>query len=319
MRYVFRADASHDIGAGHVMRCSTIAEEVIARGLEAIFVGRIENLEWVRNRIHNLGFSSVFENEDEFLSNPDSDVLVLDSYLIGVEEPFISRRKWKMVVLIADNVTPKFECDLIIHPGLDNEWLKDSVIPVLYGPEYLLIRKSIKKITGAQILPETGPRIVVVGGGSDSSQFCRAVAIALKSIQEPFTAVLFTNDMFEAKLDKRFMVSPIGDALDEMIKDTNLVLTPASTSSFEFIAREIPMGIACAAENQRLNFKTLVLRKLAYPIGIYSNKDGWAIDGPAIHRLIIDADLRKELKGGISALIDLQGPKRIVDTIHSLS
>ncbi len=301
------------------MRCSAIAEEVIARGLEAIFVGRIENLDWVRKRIHNLGFSSVFENEDEFLPDPHSDVLVLDSYLIGVDEPFISRRKWKRIVVIADNVTPKFECDLIIHPGLDNEWLKSAAVPVVYGPEYLLIRKSIQKITDSQNLPETGPRIVVVGGGSDPSKFCRTVAVVLKSIQEPFTAVLFTNDMFEVKLDKRFMVSPIGDALDEMIKTANLVLTTASTSSFEFIAREIPTGIACAAENQRLNFNTLVSRKLAYPIGIYSNKDGWAIDGPAIHRLIIDADLRKELKGGISALIDLQGPKRTVDAINSLS
>jgi len=317
MRYVFRTDASHDIGAGHVMRCSTIAEEVIARGLEAIFVGRIENLEWVRKRIHNLGFSSVFEKEDEFLSNPDSDVLVLDSYLVGVDEPFISRRKWKLVVVIADSVTPKFECDLIIHPGLDNEWLKGASVPVVYGPKYLLIRNSIQKITDTQNLPNTGPKIVVVGGGSDPSKFCRAVAAVLKSFQEPFTAVLFANDMFEVKLDKRFIVSPIGDALDEIIKDANLVLTPASTSSFEFIAREIPMGVACAAENQRSNFDILVSRKLAYPIGKYSNKDGWVIDGSAIHRLIIDADLRKELKGGISALIDLQGPKRIVDTINS--
>jgi spore coat polysaccharide biosynthesis predicted glycosyltransferase SpsG len=157
-----------------------------------------------------------------------------------------------------------------------------------------------------------------VGGGSDPSKFCRAVAEVLESIQEVFTAVLFTNDMFEAKLDNRFMVFPIGDALDDMIKDANLVLTPASTSSFEFIAREIPMGIACAAENQRLNFNTLVSRKLAYPIGIFSNKGGWTIDGSAIHRLIIDADLRRELRGSVSALIDLPGPKRTLDAINSL-
>jgi spore coat polysaccharide biosynthesis predicted glycosyltransferase SpsG len=238
--------------------------------------------------------------------------------LIGISEPFVSRSKWKKIIVIADNDTPKFECDLIIHPGLDNEWLKDSVIPVLYGPEHLLIRKSIKKITDAQNLPKTGPKIVVLGGGSDPSKFCRTVFVALKSIQELFTAVIFTNDIFRDELDGRFIVLPIGDALEETISTANLVLTPASTSSFEFIAREIPMGIACAAENQRLNFNTLVSRKLAYPIGIYSKKDGWAIDGPAIHRLIIDADLRKELKGGISALIDLQGPKRIVNAINSL-
>jgi spore coat polysaccharide biosynthesis predicted glycosyltransferase SpsG len=238
--------------------------------------------------------------------------------LIGISEPFVSRSKWKKIIVIADNVTPKFECDLIIHPGLDNEWLKDSVIPVLYGPEHLLIRKSIKKITDAQNLPKTGPKIVVVGGGSDPSKFCRTVAVVLKSIQEPFTAVIFTNDIFRDELDGRFIVLPIGDALEETIRTANLVLTPASTSSFEFIAREIPMGIACAAENQRLNFNTLVSRKLAYPIGTHSKEGSWVIDSPAIYRLITDSELRKDLKSAISDLIDLQGPRRIVDAINSL-
>ena len=39
MRYVLRADASESIGAGHVMRSSAIAEELIARGENVVFVG----------------------------------------------------------------------------------------------------------------------------------------------------------------------------------------------------------------------------------------------------------------------------------------
>ena len=59
MRYVLRADASQSIGAGHVMRSSAIAEELIARGEDVIFVGQISDLPWVEERIASLGFTHI--------------------------------------------------------------------------------------------------------------------------------------------------------------------------------------------------------------------------------------------------------------------
>ena len=40
MKVVIRADASVDIGAGHVMRCLTLAEELRGRGAKVVFVCR---------------------------------------------------------------------------------------------------------------------------------------------------------------------------------------------------------------------------------------------------------------------------------------
>ncbi len=62
MRNVLRADASQSMGAGHVMRSSAIAEELISRGNNVIFVGRISNLPWVEKRIASLGFSQVYSD-----------------------------------------------------------------------------------------------------------------------------------------------------------------------------------------------------------------------------------------------------------------
>lgn len=55
MRIIFRADASREIGSGHVMRSSVLAEEAVSRGFERIFIGSISGLDWVADRISTLG------------------------------------------------------------------------------------------------------------------------------------------------------------------------------------------------------------------------------------------------------------------------
>ena len=106
MRFVFRADASMSIGAGHVMRSSAIAEEAISRGVPCLFVGKISELDWVRERIRGLGFIQVLENSSEFIPDENEDILIIDSYEIPTDDVFVQLRNWSKVVSIFDELTP---------------------------------------------------------------------------------------------------------------------------------------------------------------------------------------------------------------------
>ena len=102
MRYVLRADASKLMGAGHVMRSSAIAEELIARGEEVIFVGQISDLPWVEESISSLGFSLIFKQSSDYISRSESDVLILDTYKSEVTDPFLDPENWLHIVAIEE-------------------------------------------------------------------------------------------------------------------------------------------------------------------------------------------------------------------------
>jgi len=317
MRFVFRADASLAIGSGHVMRSSAIAEEVIARGIPAVFVGTVSELPWVKDHIHSLGFADFLVETADFQSDSNEDILVLDSYVIPVSESFIQPPKWRAVVNIFDESTPQYKCDLRIHPGLTVNWRQLSDTPTVSGPAYTPLRKSIKKLEPSQRMKNL--EIAVVGGGVDLTQFVLAITNVLSESKTNFHAILFLSDgdLHNLDLDSRFSIFPIGQGLDEIANKADLVFTTASTTSLEFLARGATVAIGCSVENQELYFEELRKGNYASPIGNFLNNQ-WNLDTEMIHKLINSEELRSTLKANSDDLIDLDGAKRIVDEILKL-
>jgi spore coat polysaccharide biosynthesis predicted glycosyltransferase SpsG len=295
------------------MRSSAIAEELITRGMNVVFVGEFSDVPWLVDRINGLGFSQIFSESGSFISDPNTDVLILDSYIVQIDDDFIQKRKWKAIVAITDDVTPSYISDLIIHPGLSADWIRVTNAKVLAGPRYIPFRKSIKKNHKSSEKLEI-LEILVVGGGTDSFNFVEAICGALKETKGNFHACLFTNNSALAQLDSRFTAVPIGSALDEYSDRAELVFTTASTTSLEFIAREIPVGIGYAIENQEEYYETLSFAEVASPIGRLI-ENNWEIEESRVALLVQSQELRDALRQKCVGLMDLEGAKRIVDEI----
>jgi spore coat polysaccharide biosynthesis predicted glycosyltransferase SpsG len=75
------------------MRSSAVAEELIARGREVIFIGAISDVPWLASRINCLGFSQILHKPEAIISDPSREVLILDSYTIFVDDEFIQSNK----------------------------------------------------------------------------------------------------------------------------------------------------------------------------------------------------------------------------------
>jgi spore coat polysaccharide biosynthesis predicted glycosyltransferase SpsG len=318
MRYVLRADASQTIGAGHVMRSSAIAEELINRGEQVIFVGQISGLPWVKERIASLGFYLIHNSPSEFISNPESDVLILDSYEIEVGNAFIASENWLHIIVMVDEQTPNYSCTLRIHPGLDSNWVGDSRVSILAGPNYIPFRSSLSKNMHYSSQGRYKLKIVVTAGGSDPYNLVLEIAVALAKIPEPFQVCLFSNSTSDVTLDSRFQYFEIGSGLEEISKDADLVFTTSSTSSLEFIARGLCVGMACAVANQRQYYDKLNQLGVAAQIGMHIPNFGWNLDVETIHMLVTSSQLREKLIAKAKGIIDFKGAIRIVDAIKNL-
>ena len=315
MRYVFRADASPEIGAGHVMRSSAIAEEFIRNGFDTVFIGNIEGIPWLLKRVEDLGYDQFFSHEKEFISNPKSDTLILDSYTIDPNHSYINKLKWLNVISIFDSVTPKYACDMRIHPGLSNEWGDSPGVITLSGPSYTPIRSSLR-VTKSNI--ESKPlKILVVGGGTDVNNFGIELCKVLQKLELDFRATAIVTKQNRLSLDSRFSLENFGIDFDTMVNNFDLVFATASTISLELAAKGFPIGIGCSVENQEIYFNKLIEMNLAVPIGTY--KSEWIFEESSISHLISSKKLRITLRNNLSKALDFQGASRIMNQILDLS
>jgi spore coat polysaccharide biosynthesis predicted glycosyltransferase SpsG len=315
MRLIFRVNASNSIGAGHVMRVAVIAEELKKRGIDCFFVGSLGNIDWLVQHFSKMGIIFI-DIESEFINQDFSrDILIIDSYEISINEPFISPDKWRKVVVIIDKLTPKYSAHLYIHMGINGNEIPLDCNKYFWGLQYVPIRNTIKKRSIFSI-KEVLDTIIVVGGGTDVSNLSLALAPILSNLNGFKKAIFVSDKKREIELiDKRFEIIEFNSDIDELLNNSDLVFTTASTISLEMIAREIPIGVVCAVENQSATYLELSKRKLALAIGKKTSNEHWVINTSQVKKLIYNNTVKTEIIKNMHDLIDFKGASRVVDLI----
>lgn len=315
MRIIFRADASREVGSGHVMRSSVLAEEAISRGFECVFIGQIEGLGWVQNRIASLGFAKELQDVSEFRLNPKTDVLVIDSYTISPSDLFLKKDNWLYLLSVSDKVTPSYDVDAELRPSLELQKQEKSSRQILSGPQHILIRSDISKSDRCEKSNQK-MRVLVVGGGSDPFGFVESITPLIESLVPGLEIHCFTNNRFDNHLVSNLNFHNIGNELDFWANEVDLVLTTASTTSLEFIAREVPIGVVCAVDNQRDYYEQLGRLGYASQIGILDLSGKWNFNQSELKDLLTNSVRRNSLRTATQGLIDFQGAARVMDFIE---
>ena len=317
MELVFRADASISGGTGHAMRLYAIAQEAISRDISSKFVGDIDEVDWLSEKLGKLGFSEVVNSTSSDLTIKPNSILVLDSYSIPLDDPYINSSKWFRRILIADNLTPNYSCDLAIHTGIDTSWNDGRIKNLIGGPEYFPVRSEIKSKPNSEMnLLKDSMRILVVGGGTDPFNFNFEIANILKKSTVDFQCIFIsTKGNVIENMDSRFKVMQIGQSFEIELGAADIVFSSASTASLEILAAGKVLAVCSLVDNQEELYKALSRLGLAQPIGKLTREKKWELSLQDITAVITDSSIRKILLQKSNGFIDGKGAARIIDRV----
>lgn len=223
MKFVFRVDASLQIGMGHVMRCLTLAEELAQSGHQCTFVIRAHEghpdrlikgrgfhvvLMNVPSSIDTIPRNGGLEDYRSWLGVPweqdaaetlpvlehlKPDWLIVDHYALDARwerrmAPLVAR-----TMVIDDLANREHQCDVLLdqnlgRSGSDYDLLVPEECLRLIGPAYALLRPEFARLRECSLARRTKPelgRILISMGGIDRTNVTGRVLSALADIDLP--------------------------------------------------------------------------------------------------------------------------------------
>lgn len=214
MNVVIRADASTQIGTGHVMRCLTLANQLAANGAEVRFMCRahaghlisyieesgfaVERLPSGSHSVANspgpvsgwLGVPWEQDAQETLLAlirlSAPCDWLIVDHYCLDARWEKAVRHRVEHLMVIDDLANRRHDCDLLLDTGLYSDGgtryrnLVGESCRVLIGPSYALLRREFReRDREIRIRDGTIRRLLVSFGGADSTGETAKVLAAL--------------------------------------------------------------------------------------------------------------------------------------------
>lgn len=220
MRVAFRADASLDIGTGHVMRCLTLADALSVEGVECCFISRDlqgnlieqtrqrgytvhvlpapEGKQAVSQKPHHaawLGVSWEVDADESlpFLRELNPDWLIVDHYALDSRWETATSQHWQRLLVIDDLADRAHIADVLLDQNLGrNASDYESLLPThaqrLVGPQYALLRPEFSELRPYSLERRKSGElrhILISLGGVDKDNATGAVLRTLRSCPLP--------------------------------------------------------------------------------------------------------------------------------------
>lgn len=271
----FRADASQQIGAGHVMRCLTLADGLAARGGRCIFISQPlppSLAERIRAAGHDLREldPTVSEESDAGQSSEwlggGVDWLVVDHYELGREWETAMRGCARRMLVIDDLADRNHNCDVLLDQNFHREPEARYVgrLPAgcrrLLGPRYALLRREFRHAREG-VQPRSGKvnRVLVFFGGMDAANCTTAALQALARLPAAPAVVDVVVGAEHHQLSAiRALCATQGFALHvqsshmaELMAGADASLGAGGSTTWERCCLGVPSFVVVVADNQR--------------------------------------------------------------------
>jgi UDP-2,4-diacetamido-2,4,6-trideoxy-beta-L-altropyranose hydrolase len=339
-----RADASVEMGSGHVMRCLALAQAWQDAGGDVVFC-EAQSTAALDETVSSEGIRLV-----HLEASPDSlqdatqtaDVarahnaqwLVVDGYHFHADyQKHLKNRGFKLLFLDDSACCDQYYADLVVNQNMDaDESLyapRQGCGRLLLGTKYVLLRREFSSRKEWKRNPISPVRkILITMGGSDPHNVTEMAIGALRAIEGldlEVTVVVGANNphmdsLLKAKsqvlanIEFRRNVS----AMAEVIAATDLAISAGGGTGYELIFLQVPTILITVAENQRASCRSLGQSRVVIDAGWFHTLDSERLAWP-IGQLIATEKLRQTLIENCRYVVDAKGAARVVQSMLSRS
>lgn len=351
MNLVIRADASTEIGTGHVMRSLALAQAWRGTGGGVSFVCHCES-DALKKRILDEGFGLIeirrphpdpcdLEKVLGFLrktgpgEESGSPWLVLDGYHFDPAYQKASRDAGFKVLVIDDyNHQTHYHADILLNQNIKAESLEyicDQDTVFLLGTKYALIRNEfLRREKKIQEFPMVASKVLVTLGGADPDNLMLKVLQALKLLDirglEVKIVVGPANRHLEQiekeiqgvrSLSQGFQIVQNGD-MPSLIAWADMAVSAGGITCWELAFMGVPFLVLVMAENQRDIAQRLEDAGAAIDIG-WANQRNISEISKSLESLLYNADQRRKMSSRANKLVDGRGTSRVFSLMAWLS
>lgn len=318
MRVVFRADATQQSGAGHVMRCWALAEEFRARGVRVALQGSV-TVPWVQAYLQRVAWQmeDVSGSALSQAARARADLVVVDSYdLSGIYREALLNAGVPVLAIVDEGKGDPGPASIWVNPGPVSAAFAQLGSACLNGPEYILLRREIRdlrrrreRVCDVDTVPSG---ITFLLGGTDFAGMAKLIERIADDL--PLRGDVFAGPgRFESAAGVSWL--PGGLELIRRACDSTLVVSAAGVSSWEMTHIGVPLALFQVAENQERNYSWLTEAGCAFPMGRFTSSTSPEVFLTTLQDAIAAA--RKGRSTGPCA-VDGLGASRVVDAALAL-
>ena len=352
---VIRADANSKIGMGHVMRCLSVADALVKRGEEVLFVTADDTpvplltKKGVPYRVLHTDYADMEAELPELLAvlreltlraeSPEAALLqrntsiLVDSYY--VTEKYLAALKSRITTIYMDDIYAfSYPVDMLINYNIYGEEMgyeKDAAFAdtkLLLGTEYVPLREEFS--AGVQQRTAADGGILITTGGSDSFNLAEQLLMeamkydALKEKEYHVVSGSLNPHIGElqalAQKHENIHIHCNVTNMAELMAESEVALSAGGSTLYELCAMGVPVIAFSFAENQERLVQTFVKRGIAQYGGNYRTDGNKMIQNTiaGLETLLEDENLRTEYRKKARTLVDGKGADRIAEAIQAL-
>ena len=343
---LFRADASFEIGTGHVMRCLTLAHALRESGATCRFTCR-EHRGHMLDGIREQGFEALVlpqlnecarrdlhadepqledaEATASVLGDTCADWLIVDHYALDARWESALRSHCHRIVVIDDLADRNHDCDLLLDQNLvaDMAHRYDDKLPAhcgkMLGPRYALLQPLYSELH-ARTPPREGAvqRVLVYFGGADAGNLTGlaiAAFLSLKLGDVALDVVINPNGPHSETIRRQTqgqqdITLHFGlPSLAPLMVKADLAIGGGGATSWERCCLGLPTLVITLAENQKPIAAELDKRGLIRWLGHQNEVSEAGLT--KVLREIINAGLISSWSESCRQLVDGRGTERV--------